>query len=133
MITCHKSFLFARCKERGYTAAEVMPCVVSQNGDEWTIDETHENYPHIKGAGSRLKTLLGWLFIRPKAGCACNDRAREMDARGPQWCRDNLETIVGWLREEAENRSLPFIEFAARRLVIQAIEWADAQSPPSQT
>jgi hypothetical protein len=86
-----------------------------------------------QGAGTNLKTILGWLFIRPKAGCKCIDRAKTMDENGPQWCRDNLETIVGWLREEAENRRLPFIEFAARQAVTQAINWADAQSPTTQT
>jgi len=86
-----------------------------------------------QGVGTQLKTILGWFFIRPKAGCQCNDRAKVMDENGPQWCRDNLETIVGWLREEAENRRLPFIEFAARQAVLQAINWADAQRPTTQT
>jgi hypothetical protein len=133
MITCHKQFFFDRCKERRYSIHDAMPCVVSRDGDEWTIDEDHPAYPRIKGAGTKLKTILGWFFIRPKEGCKCNDRATIMDENGPQWCRDNLETIVGWLREEAENRSLPFIEFVARQAVLQAINWADAQSPTTQT
>ena len=45
MITCHRSHLEARCTERGYTLDEVMPCVISQDGDEWTIDVDHEKYP----------------------------------------------------------------------------------------
>jgi hypothetical protein len=45
MITTHKSNLIARCQQRGYTLAEVMPCVASQDGDEWTIDTDHPAYP----------------------------------------------------------------------------------------
>jgi hypothetical protein len=45
MITTHKSNLIARCQQRGYTLAEVMPCVISQDGDEWTIDVDHPAYP----------------------------------------------------------------------------------------
>jgi hypothetical protein len=45
MITCHKSHLSARCRERGYTLDEVMPCVVSQDGDQWTVDVDHPAYP----------------------------------------------------------------------------------------
>ena len=47
MITCHRSYLEARCTERGYTLDEVMPCVVSQDGDEWTIDVEHPAYPRV--------------------------------------------------------------------------------------
>ena len=45
MITCHRLHLESRCQERGYTLDEVLPCVVSQDGDEWTIDTESEFYP----------------------------------------------------------------------------------------
>jgi hypothetical protein len=99
----------------------------------WTVDEESLDYPHIRGAGTKLKAILGWMFLKPKNGCSCNDRAKLMDKNGPQWCRDNIDTIVGWLREEAENRRLPFINVAARQMVLQAINWADAQSTQAQT
>ncbi len=51
MITCHRMYLSARCVERGYTLDEVMPCVVSQNGDEWTIDTESEFYPRTPKPG----------------------------------------------------------------------------------
>ncbi len=51
MITCHRSHLEARCRERGYTLDEVLPCVVSQDGDEWTIDTSSEFYPAKPKAG----------------------------------------------------------------------------------
>jgi hypothetical protein len=45
-----------------------------------------------------------------------------MDARGPDWCEANIDTIVGWLREEAGKRGLPFIDMAGRMLVRRAIK-----------
>lgn len=47
MITCHRSHLEARCVERGYTLDEVLPCVISQDGDEWTVDVEHPAYPRV--------------------------------------------------------------------------------------
>jgi hypothetical protein len=51
MITTHRSNLEARCQERGYTLDEVLPCVVSQDGDEWTIDVESEFYPRTPKPG----------------------------------------------------------------------------------
>ena len=51
MITCNRLHLEARCTERGYTLDEVLPCVVSQDGDVWTIDVDHPAYPRVAKAG----------------------------------------------------------------------------------
>ena len=51
MTTCHRSHLEARCVERGYTLDEVLPCVVSQDGDEWTIDVEHPAFPRTPKPG----------------------------------------------------------------------------------
>jgi hypothetical protein len=45
-----------------------------------------------------------------------------MDRQGVEWCEGNLETIVGWLREQAEARGLPFFDLAGRLLVRRAIQ-----------
>ena len=68
--------------------------------------------------------MFGRLGIKSMGGCRCNARAREMDLRGPDWCEQNIEVIVGWLREEAERRKLPFLAPAARMLVKLAIRKA---------
>jgi hypothetical protein len=44
-----------------------------------------------------------------------------MDERGCDWCEANLDEIVGWLREEAAKRGLPFVDMAGRMLVKRAI------------
>lgn len=76
------------------------------------------------GAGCHLKRLLrDWLGIEAHPGCACEKRAQTMDVRGPEWCLENLDTIVGWLREEHGRQKilLPFSELVARVLVRTAI------------
>jgi hypothetical protein len=44
-----------------------------------------------------------------------------MEADQPGWCLDNIGTIVGWLREQAEARGLPFLDAAGRMLVRRAV------------
>jgi hypothetical protein len=138
MITTHKSNLIARCKERGYTLEEVMPCVVSQDNDQWTIDELHPAYPSKPkskprppkveevghGPGTELKALLKRVGIVASPGCSCNTRAKLMDAnelKEPGWCEANLETICDCLQEEATKRKLPFLRMAGKILVRKAI------------
>jgi hypothetical protein len=150
MISCHFSHLAAKCAERGYTLDEVMPCVMAKNGDEWTIDIDHPAYPrHPKpgfvppqpvstllppspplppashGPGTELKALLaGWPFyIVSSPTCKCNARARYMDEKGCDWCEspEGMDEIMGFLREAAEERGLPFLDVAGRMLVRRAI------------
>jgi hypothetical protein len=45
----------------------------------------------------------------------------EEEAREPGWCEAHMDEIVGWLREEATKRGLPFIDAAGRLLVRRAI------------
>ena len=132
MITTRRSNLEARCVERGYTLDEVLPCVVRQVGDEWTIDTESEFYPRVSrlqqpapvpahGPGTELKKLLARVGITATPDCSCNARAAEMDRQGVDWCEANLDTIVGLLREQAQARGLPFLDLAGRVLVRRAI------------
>jgi hypothetical protein len=141
MTACHRSHLDARCLERGYTLDEVMPCVVAQDGDQWTIDVDHPAYPrHPKpgfappqpqpaqpshGPGTELKALLaGWPFrIVATPDCKCTSRAAYMDEKGCDWCEspEGMAEIMGFLREAAEERGLPFLDAAGRLLVKRAI------------
>jgi hypothetical protein len=50
-----------------------------------------------------------------------------MDLLGCQWCRDNTEQIVGWLKEEATRRKAFFSETVARRLVRLAVWQAERE------
>ena len=141
MISCDYKYLTDRCAERGYALEEVMPCVVAQDGDQWTIDVDHPAYPrHPKpgfeppqpeppqpshGPGTELKKLLaGWpFFIVSTPTCKCNARARYMDEKGCDWCEspDGMTEILGFLREAAAERGLPFLDAAGRLIVKRAI------------
>lgn len=82
--------------------------------------QTLEDYPN--GPGTILSKMLGKIGINSTPNCSCRRRAIEMNNRGPDWCAENINTIVGWLREEAEKRKLPFVDFAGKLLVQRAIK-----------
>jgi hypothetical protein len=48
----------------------------------------------------------------------------QMESKEPGWCEKNIDTIVGWLKEEATKRGLPFIEIIARIIIKLAIKRA---------
>lgn len=77
---------------------------------------------HI-GVGTELKRVLRRCKIEPTPQCNCEARAIIMDEEGPDWCYENLSIIVGWMREEAELRKMPFIELGAKVMVVMAIRW----------
>lgn len=73
-------------------------------------------------AGTALSKLLARFGINADGqGCKCKSRAAKMDAMGCDWCEANIDQIVGWLREEAQRRGLPFVDAAGRVLVRRAI------------
>lgn len=77
---------------------------------------------HVQqGAGTELQALLGRFGITGSADCKCRSRAALMDANGCDWCESNTEEIVGWLRESAAERGLPFLDAVGRVLVRRAI------------
>ena len=134
MITCHRSNLEARCTERGYTLDEVLPCVISQDGDEWTVDVEHPAYPRVSrlpepapiptsGPGTELSKLLKRIGISPTPTCQCRAKQQQMDMWGCDECErpERIAEVVAVMRTEAEARGLPFIDAAGRMLVKRAI------------
>lgn len=81
-----------------------------------------------RGVGTELKALLAAMRIVPRPGCKCLERAAQMDRAGIDWCETHIATIVGWLRDEAKERKLPFSYNAARLLVRRAIHNARRRS-----
>ena len=81
------------------------------------------------GPGTELAAILKTLGIHAKEkGCGCKSHAKRMDREGPQWCRDNIETILGWLETEAKKRKLPFVKTAAKQVVLLAIRRSEKRS-----
>jgi hypothetical protein len=152
MIACRRSHLLARCHERGYTLDEVADCIVSEEGDQITVDETHQAYPRAPkpgftlpqpqpqhGPGTELKALLkDWLGIESSPTCSCNKMAAKMNAAGPDWCETDagLAEILGVMRAEHGKRRdagetrLPWSDYAATQLVRLACRRARAKAPP---
>jgi hypothetical protein len=64
MIRCRLHHLEARCRQRGYTLEQVLPCIVSQDGDRLVVDEAHPVYPRAKpGLGDMVAAGLSAVGI----------------------------------------------------------------------
>lgn len=62
MISGPRHLFEQRCRERGYTLDEVRACIVAEDGDSITVDETHSSYPRMakpapQGPGLLTKAL----------------------------------------------------------------------------
>ncbi len=73
------------------------------------------------GAGTELKNIIARFGLKPGFNCKCGQHIREMDTKGVEWCAENIDTITGWLREEAQQANLPFTEIGAKLLIRRAI------------
>lgn len=90
MIRCRPHHLKARATERGYTWAEVAPCIVERHGDGTiTVDTDHPAYPR-KGLGDAVGAVLGAVGITPervarvtgKRDCGCGKRKAALNRLG---------------------------------------------------
>jgi hypothetical protein len=82
--------------------------------------KTLEENPN--GAGTVLAKMIKNLGFTISDNCACKRHALEMNAKGNDWCVENLDTIVSWLKEETKNRNIVFIDMVARLMVMRAIK-----------
>jgi hypothetical protein len=74
--------------------------------------------------GTCLANMLRWIVPAyvSSGGCgSCPKRMEEMDANGVEWCAENVDTIVGWLKENSDKMRLPYNETAATILVRRAV------------
>ena len=78
-----------------------------------------------EGVGTELKALLSYMNIKANPNCSCNAKAKTMNKNGVNWCKDNKDTIIGWLEEEAKKRKLPFIRYGAKKILDLAIYRAE--------
>ena len=120
----------AKDKPQGYL--EDVLSYVAERKDTYVLFENDDYYmlrdkysgdvdPMVRGPGSELHRLLGRFGMHMKKGCACKARMVQMNKWGCNGCEENIETIVGWLAEEAASRGLPFFNTVGRLLVKRAI------------
>lgn len=94
MITGRRVAFEARCRQRGYTLDEVRACIVSEDGDTITVDETHKAYPRAKlGLGDMVAAGLDAIgvtkervqAVASKVGikdCGCAKRQQKWNEAG---------------------------------------------------
>lgn len=90
MITGRRTSFEARCRERGTTLEAVRACIVSDEGDTITVDETHPAYPRAKpGLGDMVKAGLSAIGITEERvskaigrPCGCSQRAEALNELG---------------------------------------------------
>lgn len=79
--------------------------------------EENPNHP-----GTILSKMIKSVGIQMTDSCSCKRHALEMNDHGNDWCESNIDTIVGWLRDEAKRRKLPFMDAIGKMLVYRAIK-----------
>lgn len=79
--------------------------------------EEHPNHP-----GTILSKMIKSVGIQMTDSCSCKRHALEMNEKGNDWCEENIDIIVGWLREEASRRGLPFMDAIGKLLIGRAIK-----------
>jgi hypothetical protein len=90
MIVCKRKHLEQRAAQRGYTWAQVAPCIVSADGDAITVDESHAAYPHPKtGLGDMVAAGLSAVGITKErvsnlvgGDCGCAKRQEALNELG---------------------------------------------------
>ena len=82
--------------------------------------KTLEENPN--GPGTILSKMIKSVGIVMTQGCSCRRHALEMNEKGNDWCQENIDTIVGWLKDEAQKRKLPFLDSIGKMIVNRAIK-----------
>lgn len=82
--------------------------------------KTLEENPN--GPGTLLSNMIKKVGIVMTQGCSCRRHAIQMNEEGNDWCEQNIDTIIGWLREEAAKRKLPFLDSVGKLMVNRAIK-----------
>lgn len=82
--------------------------------------KTLEENPN--GPGTILTNMISTMGIKSTPNCSCRRHAIEMNEKGPDWCEENISTILSWLKEESAKRHLPYIESVASLVVKRAIK-----------
>lgn len=102
-------------KEDGY--------VFFENDDYYALRDkyTGDVDPLVRGPGTELHKLLSKFGIRIKKGCKCRSRMVQMNQWGCDGCVENSEEILGWLKEEASARKIPFVSAVAKMFLNRAI------------
>lgn len=79
--------------------------------------EEHPSHP-----GTVLSKMIKSIGFSMTDSCSCKRHALQMNEKGNDWCEQNIDIIVGWLKEEAKKRNLPFIDAIGKLMVNRSIK-----------
>lgn len=78
--------------------------------------------------GDKLRAMFRSLGVGRGKGCGqCDEHVSLMNSWGTERCKQEIETIVGWLEEASKKRHLPFSRTVARMAVQLAIWQAERE------
>jgi len=107
--------------------------------------------PKRPGVGSTLSSLLLQRYESSvSADCNCGWRIEQMNSWGPIGCRENIDTIIGWLldsaqalkkKKEASGEDVAWVlrfpqwaqAIGIQNLVFEAIAFVETWSPPNES
>jgi hypothetical protein len=78
--------------------------------------------------GDCLSETLSVMGVTESLGCGCNGRKAQMNAWGIDGCRQNLDTIAGWLREQAGQVSAAQLAKSAWAAIVNGV-WVNPIDP----
>ena len=95
----------------------------------------------LLGPGDWLHVaILKWVGEGPTRKCGCEDRINQMNAWGPEGCREHLDEIVGWMEGEAKKHgwwkyavAVPIVpRLFIRQMILGAIEKTESNPNASR-
>jgi len=106
------------------TSKELFHLAMSSKGIEREnlLKQVLELNATYSGTGTELKKLISWVIPKSDNCDTCQDHIQIMNRWGPETCKKNIDIIVGWLRESARIRGLPFFKTIALYLINKAIK-----------
>lgn len=86
------------------------------------VPKSNQNlFPTLdSGPGTRLKKRIAAFGINPKEDCKCLRVASEMDAKGGDWCLENIDAIADEIANEFNSRG--WTETVLKAIVASPIE-----------
>jgi hypothetical protein len=123
MITGRRSAFLARCRERGYTLDEVRGCIISEDGESITVDETSQFYPRTARPPSMLQKARNFAAAAVQHAAAgmpmCSEdeiSRRYSICQGCEHLRDGACTKCG----------CPVVR---KKAYLSKLSWADQSCP----
>jgi len=108
-----------------YQKSELVELMESTLGDD-PQTRLQSLYPKTleadpNGPGTILTNMIKTLGIKSSSSCSCRRHALKMNAKGADWCKDNLGEICAWIKEESKKRKIPYVETVVKIMVNRAI------------